>query len=126
MSRDIFGENSNNGEYGTSALEAVIDTANILYDGYDQIVADDGVVNANDFPDVFTVGTRLFGSVSSLVPQAGQLDEEILDLSEAEKNLLAAKAGERINNPGYKKIISGLLDIVDGIAEQINANNPVD
>ena len=112
--------------YDTDALEAAIDMANDTYDLVDNVYLDDKKVNAADLPDIVVGGPRLISSAQRAITKAGELADEVFDLSEAEKARLRERAGKRLNDPSYAKIFAGSLEIIDGVAEKLNAGNPVD
>ena len=117
MQQDITAEFGPNGQYGIDALESVFETGNAIFDGYAAVYADDGKINADDLPDAFRIGPPLYAAVSKLASKASMLDEQVTDLSEGEKARLVDIAGDRIESPGYRKIIRGLLEVVDGASE---------
>ena len=124
--RDIFATTTSNGKYGIDGLKSVVSLANTLYNLVKATYFDDNKLDFTDLMDVAALGPALIGQGQQFAVHAGQLDEEITDLSEAEKVELNRLAGERINDPRYKKIVSGLLDVIDGISETIKEDNPTD
>ncbi|CAH1002659.1 hypothetical protein LEM8419_03531 [Neolewinella maritima] len=114
---------SPNGAYGIDGILAVIDTANILYDGYKKVSAD-GKVDVTDAGILFTAGPALMGTLTTVVSKAADLDDEFMDRSDDENAQILARAGQRIDNATYKKILSGLITLSDGIAELIKTDTP--
>jgi hypothetical protein len=123
--RDIFAQDANNGAYGIDALSKAVTLANTIYDLVDKVYFDDKKFSIDDLFDVATIGPGLVGQGQAFAVVANQIDEEITDLSEAEKAQLNAIAGERLKDPSYRKVVSGILDVIDGIAEKLNPVNPV-
>ena len=121
--RDIFAP-STNGKYGIDGLKAGIQLANTIDNLVEHTYRDDQKLDASDLFDVASFGPALISQGSAFATKVGQLDEELLDLSEAEKTELKELSGGRLEKPGYRKILSGALDILDGIAELINVDNP--
>ena len=73
-----------------------------------------------------TIGPGLVKQGQEFRVVAGQVGQEITDLSEAEKISLRAVAGARVEDPSYEKIFYGMLEVIDGVAEKFNPENPVD
>jgi len=119
-----FQNNLPNGQYGIESLEKVVDAANDMYDLVDLTYGDDKKWGQDDWLDVIGKGPSAIQSVIRAANEKDNLDEEILDLSEVEKATLVSRAGERINKPGYLKVFRGILEIVDGISELKNPDNP--
>jgi len=122
---DIFGTQAS-GQYGITSLKNLANAANSLYDLFDAIYLDDRKLGPDDLADAFRLGPAVLNSVMAAANTANQLDEELTDLSEAEKAELAALAGARLKRPGYVKIVKGLLELTDGVSELLNAENPTE
>lgn len=121
---NIFNKRVDNGQYGIDSLQKVVVAANRTYDLFDAVYLDDKKLAADDITDVITLGPNVVSSVVEAAKGFNQVDEEITDLSEAEKSVLITLAGDRIHKPAYIKILKGLLDITDGVSELVNAENP--
>ena len=113
-----------NGQYGIEGLTSAIDAANSVYDLVDVVYLDDKKFTSDDLIDLVGQGPTTIQKIVKAANLAKQFDEEITDLSEAEKEALQAKAGEWLKSPGYQKILKGVLEMVDGISELQNPNNP--
>lgn len=114
------------GKYGTEAWEKSLTAANGAYHLFELIYLDDRKLTGEDTIDLINVGPKFVTSVVEAAKVANQLDEEASDFSEAEKAKLLTLAGVNIQKPGYQKILKGILEIVDGIAEIGNPDNPID
>lgn len=117
---------NNNGKYGIEALIAATKAANRIYDLVKAVWIDDPGWQTNDWFDLINGGPALAIAMTNVARKSGDLGKEITDLSEAEKQQLLDLAGERVQDTRYLKIYDGMLNIVDGIAELRNAENPVD
>ena len=115
-----------NGKYGIEALTAATNAANRIYDLVKAVWLDDFGWQTNDWFDLINGGPKLAMALTEVARKSGQIGDEITDLSEAEKEELKSLAGERLKDLRYLKIYDGMLNIVDGIAELRNADNPVD
>lgn len=123
--RDIFAAETTDGAYGIDALTKVAALGNTFYDLVDRTYLDDKKFALDDLFDISVIGPTLVAQAQDFAIVAGQIDEEILDLSEAEKATLRNLAAERIEDPSYRKIVSGLLELIDGVSEKMNKTNPV-
>lgn len=112
------------GQYGTEAWEKLIAAGNNSYNLFDLVYLDDRKITSEDAIDAIAVGPKVVTSIIEAARSANQLDEEAGDFSEAEKGKLLAKMGQNVNKPGYIKILKGIMEIVDGISEIHNQNNP--
>lgn len=113
------------GKYGIDSIKSTVKAANTAYDLFEAVYLDDRKFGRDDWFDLASGGPKLAIDVIEAGNKAELLDEEIGDLSEAEKEELLALSGERIEKPAYQKILKGLLEITDGIAELKNPDNPV-
>jgi len=113
------------GKYGIDSTTAAVEAANTAYDLFADVYLDDRSWGRDDWFDLASGAPKLAIAVIDAGNKAELLDEELGDLSEAEKTTLLNLAGERIKHPAYRKILKGTLEIVDGIAELKNPDNPV-
>jgi len=114
-----------NGKYGIEASTKAVLAANNIYDLGAVTYLDDKEWKQDDWVDLISKGPGTIQSVITAANSFDELDEELLDLSEAEKSALVALAGNRIKKPGYAKILKGIFELIDGVAELKNPDNPV-
>ena len=112
------------GQYGTEAWEKLITAGNDSYGLFELVYLDDQKITADDAIDAISVGPKVVTSIMAAAKAANQLDEEASDFSEAEKQKLLEMIGTNVQKPGYQKILKGIMEIVDGISEIRNPNNP--
>jgi hypothetical protein len=111
------------GKFGTDGIMAAVDLANTIYDGYSD-VTEDGKVDVNDSFVLFSIGPRLLSAGKKLYEHRADIDDELTDLSEGEKTRIVTRAGQRIEDPAYVKILRGALDITDGVSELAGKGGP--
>ncbi|MEO0337587.1 MAG: hypothetical protein AAF242_00080 [Bacteroidota bacterium] len=114
-----------NGQYGIENLNKGVDAANGMYDLFEKIYLDDRKFKGDDYIDLIGMGPQVAQRIIVAANGANQIGNEITDLSEAEKAQIVARAGERIEKPGYLKLLRGVLELVDGVSELKNDQNPV-
>jgi len=116
----------NDGRYGVDSTLAGVTAANDTYDLFEKVYLDDRKLGADDLNDAILLGPRAATSIIAAANKAKNLGNELTDLSDSEKELIIATAGERINKPGYIKILKGVLELTDGVSELVNPANPKD
>lgn len=114
------------GKFGIDSIRNGINAANSVYDLFEAVYLDDKKFSNDDIFDLIGKGPAVVQAVIKAAGTAKDIGKEALDLSEAEKAQIMQLSGSRINKPGYVKILRGVLDIVDGVGELKNPDNPVD
>lgn len=112
------------GKYGIDSTRKVVEAGNSLYDLVAATYLDDRQFKQDDLLELISQGPAVATKVIAAAGSFGNVDEEIQDLDEGEKLELASLVGARFKHPGYSKIIKGLFEIVDGISEITNPENP--
>lgn len=113
------------GRFGIESTLAGVKAANDMYDLFEAVYLDDKKLGSDDLNDAIVYGPRAAQSVIAAANGGKLIGKELTDLSENEKSRIIAVAGERVNKPGYIKILKGVLEMTDGVAELVKPENPV-